>query len=212
MMAEPAELPTPASFETLVAWRRDVRRFRDQPVAPELLDHLLNVAHLAPSVGNSQPWRVVQVRSAARRAAVKANFQAANIAASARYGDERRARYLDLKLAGFDQAPVHLCVFCEGDPVDGHGLGRQTQPEALAHSCAGMITVLWLAARTHGVGLGWVSILEPHILSSLLDVPDGWTFIGYLLLGYPEEEHLDPELVRHGWQARGTMGERTIVR
>lgn len=211
-MPGPAELPTPASFEALVAWRRDVRRFSEQPVPPELLDRLLGVAQQAPSVGNSQPWRIVEVRSADRRAAVKANFEAANLVAATRYDGQRRAQYLKLKLAGFDQAPVHLCVFCEPDPAEGHGLGRQTMPETLEYSCAGMITVLWFAARTHGVGLGWVSILDAAALSSLLDVPAGWKFIGYLLMGYPEEEHTDPELVRHGWQSRGGMAERLVVR
>ena len=211
-MVERAELPSPASFETLLAWRRDVRRFKTDPVAPGLLEHLLEVAGLAPSVGNSQPWRIVVVDSPARRQAVRANFEAANTAAAARYDEVRRAQYRNLKLAGFDRAPVHLCVFCDPDPADGHGLGRQTMPETLDYSCVGLITILWLLARTHGVGLGWVSILDTAKVNLLLDVPADWRFVGYLLMGYPEEEHEDPELVRHGWQARGSMAERVFVR
>jgi 5,6-dimethylbenzimidazole synthase len=211
-MGERAELPTSASFETLVAWRRDVRRFKTDPIDPGLLDHLLDVANLAPSVGNSQPWRIVKVETPARRQAVRANFEAANVAAAARYDEARGAQYRNLKLAGFDLAPVHLCVFCDPDPINGHGLGRQTMPETLDYSCVGLITILWLLARTYGVGLGWVSILDTAEISRALDVPADWRFIGYILMGYPEEEHEDPELVRHGWQPRGSMAERVFVR
>lgn len=211
-LASPPGLPAPESFETLLRWRRDVRRFQPRPLPDGLLERLLGAANLAPSVGNSQPWRIVCVQTPALRAAARANFEAANAAASAGYPDDRRSQYDGLKLAGFDHAPVHLAVFCDPDPAEGHGLGRQTQAETLDYSCAGFITLLWLAARTHGVGLGWVSILTPAALSRSLDVPPKWRFIGYLLLGYPHEEHDDPELVRHGWQAQGDICARTIVR
>lgn len=205
-------LPSPDSFEALLAWRRDVRRFKPDGVPAPLLERILAAADLAPSVGNSQPWRIVCVETPALRDAARASFEAANRVAGAIYAGQRQAQYTALKLAGFDRAPVHLTVFCDGDPAAGHGLGRQTQPETLDHSCAAMIALLWLAARTHGVGMGWVSILDAGGLTALLDVPPQWRFIGYLLLGYPEEEHNDPELVRHGWQPRTASVERIFVR
>ena len=214
MASDPSRpgLPTPESFETLLAWRRDVRRFKPDPVPAERLTRIFAAADLAPSVGNSQPWRIVRVETPALRSAVRNNFEAANTAAAARYADERRVQYENLKLAGFDRAPVHLAIFCDPDPAEGHGLGRQTQPQTLDHSCAGMIALLWLAARTHGIGLGWVSILDPAGVTARLDVPPQWRFIGYLLLGYPQEEHDDPELVRHGWQPQTNLAARTFVR
>jgi 5,6-dimethylbenzimidazole synthase len=206
------ELPTLAAFETLVRWRRDVRRFTPQPISPHDLSTLLNIANLAPSVGNSQPWRVVQIESPERRATVRANFEAANAKAACDYDQARRAEYENLKLAGFDHAPVHLCIFCDPNPAEGHGLGRQTQPETLDYSCVGLINILWLSARTLGIGMGWVSILDHSEMNTLLDVPPTWRFVGYLLLGYPEEEHEDPELVRHGWQARVGLTSRHLIR
>ena len=133
-------------------------------------------------------------------------------AAASGYEEPRRAHYQSLKLAGFDHAPIHLAVFCDPDPADGHGLGRRTQPLTLDYSCVAMITVLWLSARTHGIGLGWVSILNPDDLNRLLDVPAQWRFVGYLLMGYPQEEHEDPELVRNCWQDRTEIAERTLIR
>ena len=62
----------------LFAWRRDVRHFRRDPVEPALIQHLLEVAALAPSVGNSQPWRFVLVEDPTRRQKVITNFEHEN--------------------------------------------------------------------------------------------------------------------------------------
>lgn len=192
----------PVSLEQLIRWRRDVRRFKTDPVPGELIDRLLRLADLAPSVGNSQPWRIVNVKDAAVRAAVVRNFEMERRKSAEVYGGPQADLYNKLKLAGFDAAPVHLAVFCDHDAAQGHGLGRQTMPETLESSCACMVTMLWLAAREAGLGLGWVSIVDPTAISATLGAPENWKFIGYLLLGWPEEEHLDPELERLGWQPR----------
>ena len=186
----------------LFVWRRDVRRFRTDPVDPELLAKLLALAACAPSVGLSQPWRFVLVESTERRRAIRDNFSQANKAALDGYGGERQARYARLKLEGLAQAPVHLVVCADETTTQGHGLGRQTMPETIRYSVVAAIQTLWLAARAEGLGLGWISILDPEAVGSTLDLPPSWTFIAYLCLGWPEEEHDDPELERHGWQER----------
>ena len=86
--------------------------------------------------------------------------------------------------------------------MQGHGLGRQTMPETIRYSVVAAIQTLWLASRAEGLGLGWVSILDPEALRSILELPDSWSFVAYLCLGWPQEEHDDPELERHGWQGR----------
>jgi len=214
MTATPETVPLPdfdAAFrdglEDLLRWRRDVRRFRADPVAPALLDRLLNLAALAPSVGNSQPWRFVKVSDPARRAAIRENFERRNADALNDYEGERAKLYATLKLNGFDQAPEHLAVFCDPHTLDGHGLGSKTMPETLAYSVVGAIQTFWLAARTEGIGVGWVSILDPETVPGILDVPETWQLIGYLCVGYPEEQHIDPELQRHGWQDRIDVSE-----
>jgi 5,6-dimethylbenzimidazole synthase len=191
-----------AQFAELVRWRRDVRRFRSDPVAPELLERLLALTACAPSVGLSQPWRFVLVESPERRLAIRDNFSQANKAALEGYGGERQARYARLKLEGLSQAPIHLVVCADETTTQGHGLGRQTMPETIRYSVVAAIQTLWLAARAEGLGLGWISILDPEEVRSTLDIPADWTFIAYLCLGWPEEEHDDPELERHGWQER----------
>ena len=191
-----------ARFEDLLRWRRDVRRFRPERVDAALLDHFLALANLAPSVGLSQPWRFVWVEDAERRKAVRANFAAANAEALAQYSQDRAAAYAKLKLAGLEEAPHHLALFAEPDPAQGHRLGRGTMPETVPYSAAMAAHTLWLAARGHGVGVGWVSILDPAALTACLDVPADWLFIGYFCVGYPAGEHETPELERHGWERR----------
>lgn len=196
----------------LMEWRRDVRRFKPDPVAPDLIEHLLDVMQLSPSVGNSQPWRWMNVESEDRRALMRENFRSANAGALKVLQGEKAALYARLKLSGMDIAPVQLACFCDRYTEQGAGLGRRTMPETLELSVAGMIANFWLAARAHGLGVGWVSILNPTQAAFDLDAPTGWKLIAYLCIGWPEEEHADPELVRFGWQNRTAAGRQVLKR
>jgi len=191
-----------AQFERLLRWRRDVRNFRTDPVDPDLIRRLLGLADLAPSVGLSQPWRFVDVRSERARHAVIASFEQCNAAALTRYEGEDAKSYARLKLEGLREAPVHLAVFSDSETQKGKRLGRMTMPEMLAYSTVTAIHTLWLAARAEGLGLGWVSILDPVEVTEILDVPDHWTLVAYLCIGWPKDENLEPELARKGWESR----------
>ena len=191
-----------ATFRDLILWRRDVRRFRRDPIDPALMHCLLELASHAPSVGHCQPWRFVLVESADRRDEVKSSFARANARALDNYDGEQRAQYARLKLEGLENAPVHVAVFADEAVEEGSGLGRRTMPETLLYSVVAAIQTLWLAARAEGLGVGWVSILEPEVVHRALDVPPTWTLVAYLCIGWPVEEHLDPELDRHRWQQR----------
>lgn len=196
----------------LIAWRRDVRSFSREPLPDGLLERLVATACLSPSVGLSEPWRFVAVDDPARRAAVRDDFAAANADALAEEPDSRRARYARLKLAGLDEAPVQLAAFADPGEAQGHGLGRRTMPESTGFSVAIAIHTLWLAARVEGVGLGWVSILHPEVIAAICDVPEEWRLVGYLCLGYPTRNELEPELQREGWERRREPGCRLLRR
>ena len=220
MTEEPAPAPAPPAFDAafqdqlreLFLWRRDVRRFRTTPLPDGLPRRLIEQAMLAPSVGNSQPWRFVLVDAPERRTAMRDHFEACNREALAGYAGERAQIYAGLKLSGLDRAPVQVAVFCDEDTGAGHGLGSRTMPETLRYSVVAAVQTLWLAARAAGVGMGWVSILKPETVHALLDVPAHWHLVAYLCLGYPEEEHTDPELVRAGWQDRIAPGDLILKR
>jgi 5,6-dimethylbenzimidazole synthase len=191
-----------ARLHDLLAWRRDVRRFRTEPLPTGMLDRLIAVACLAPSVGLSQPWRFVVVESTERRRAVLDDFAARNAEALASYEGGQAARYAALKLAGLAEAPGQIAVFADRTTQTGHGLGRRTMPEMAEYSVVAAVTAMWLAARAEGIGMGWVSILDPARIKTILDVPEAWRFIGYFCLGFPETEHAEPELERAGWERR----------
>jgi 5,6-dimethylbenzimidazole synthase len=189
-----------AELEDLFRWRRDVRRFRPDPIELGRLESLIRTASLAPSVGYSQPWRFVEVRDLALRHKVRLNFEECNREGLASYEGEQAQRYATLKLSGLDQAPVHLAVFCDLSTTTGHYLGRRTMPEMLEYSVVLACHTLWLAARACGIGVGWVSILDPQKLALDLGIANEWKLIAYLCIGYPEEEHVDPELSRYQWE------------
>jgi len=200
-----------ARLDDLLRWRRDVRRFRRDPLPQGALDALIARACLAPSVGLSQPWRFVTVDDPARRAAVLEDFRRRNAEALAGYTGEHAALYARLKLAGLEEAPVQLAVFADRATAQGHGLGRRTMPETAEYSAVMAVYALWLAARARGIGMGWVSILDPARVAAALNVPADWRFIGYFCLGYPEAADAVPELERQGWEQR-RPAEAFVVR
>jgi len=206
------DAPFRARLEDLFRWRRDVRRFRAEAVDDALIDELIGLAALAPSVGNSQPWRFVTVADPGRRDRVIADFEARNKDALSDYDGQQAKLYASLKLGGLKEAPVHLAVFCDTETDLGHGVGRKTMPETLEYSVVGAVTTLWLAARARGLGMGWVSILDPGKIAEILEVPAAWALIAYLCIGYPVEEHQDPELDRAGWQKRADVSSFVVRR
>lgn len=189
-------------LDQLFLWRRDVRHFSHAPLPEGIIDDLLDITCSSPSVGNAQPWRFVRVLSPERRRSLVRHVDAHKDSASRAYEGNQRALYDRLRLHGLDEAPEVLGVFCDELSVAGQGLGRKTMPETLCWSVVTAIQTLWLAARARGIGMGWVSILDPALMNSLLDVPGEWRFVALLCLGYPTDESDTPELACRGWQER----------
>ena len=190
----------------LMRWRRDVRHFHaDKPVSDDLLAEVMEAIRLAPSVGLSEPWRIVTVKSATARTKALMNFEAANADALKGYSGDRAKIYAGLKLSGMRDAPVQLAVFCDDGTDKGAGLGAGTMPEARRYSVVSAIMNFWLAARAHGLGVGWVSIIDPVQLATDLDVPEGWALVAYLCVGWPIEASLTPELEKVEWEKRNAV-------
>ena len=191
-----------AELHNLMKWRRDVRHFKTDPIPTDMLLDCLNAFQMAPSVGLSEPWRIVRVTSDNARDAALANFRAANADALAGYSGNKAATYAGLKLSGMSDAPEQIAVFCDEATVKGGGLGAKTMPEMRRYSVVSAIMTFWLALRAQGLGLGWVSILDPEQLREDLDVPENWQLIAYLCIGWPKQDTLTPELEAVGWEER----------
>lgn len=201
-----------AKLHDLLRWRRDVRRFRREPLPEGTIDRLLSLACLAPSVGLSEPWRFVLVEDPPRRAAIRANFETCNADALSMQSPDRAALYARLKLQGIDEAPVHIAVYADRETVQGYGLGRMTMPETIDYSVVTAVHTFWLAARAEGIGVGWVSIIDPKGVTAALDVPEEWIFIGYLCVGYPQSQDDKPLLQRAGWEYRHSTDDVVLRR
>lgn len=191
----------------VVESRRDIRRFRHDPVPPEIVGRLLGAAHAAPSVGHSQPWRFILVRDPATRdrAAVLADRERHRQAAGMDPG--ATAQMLDLQLEGVREAPLGVVVCCDRRVPAQGVLGRATYVDTDLWSCACAIENLWLAARAEGLGVGWVTLFRPDDLAQLLGIPQGVETLGWLCVGWPDERPPDPGLARAGWSTRQPVEE-----
>jgi 5,6-dimethylbenzimidazole synthase len=183
--------------------RRDVREFRSTPVPLDVLQRILEMAHYAPSVGFMQPWNFILITSLDIRRQIKRMFEARNEREAARIEDgERQRLYGRLKLEGILEAPLNLAVTCDRRRDDPFVLGRAPMPQTDLYSTCLAIENIWLAARAEGVGVGWVSILDPQAVENLLQLPPGVELVAYLCVGYPIEFRARPLLEEVGWKDR----------
>jgi nicotinate-nucleotide--dimethylbenzimidazole phosphoribosyltransferase len=186
----------------VIGARRDIRRFRPDPVPDVALKRVLAAAHAGPSVGHSQPWRFIVVRDPATREQAALMADRERLAQAARLTPDSAGRLLDLQLEGIRDAPLGVVVCCDRRTDAAGVLGRATFPDADLWSCACAIQNLWLAARAEGLGVGWVTLFKPADLAGLLHLPEGVVTLGWLCLGWPDERPPAPGLERVGWSKR----------
>jgi len=190
----------------VLAERRDIRRFRPDPLPDGMLRRLLEAAHSAPSVGLMQPWRFVVVESERTKAAMQALAARERLVQSERF-DERTRQFLDLKIEGIREAPVSLCVCCDREAGGREVLGRHTIRDTDLYSTCLAIENLWLAARAEGIGVGWVSFYRPDDVRALLGLPEHVVPVAWLCVGYPDERPSRPGLEAAGWGRRRPLDE-----
>ncbi|HEX3964955.1 MAG TPA: 5,6-dimethylbenzimidazole synthase [Trebonia sp.] len=195
------------ALHAVIAARRDIRRYRPDPIPAELLRAVLEAGHQAPSVGHSQPWRFIVVTEQATRDRAALLADRERLRQADQLTPDRRARLLDLQLDGIREAPVGVVVACDRRTPAAGVLGRATFADADLWSCACAVQNMWLAARAVGLGLGWVTLFEPAGLAGLLSLPDGVETLGWLCLGWPDERPPDPGLERRGWSQRLPLDE-----
>jgi nicotinate-nucleotide--dimethylbenzimidazole phosphoribosyltransferase len=187
----------------VIALRRDVRHFDpDGAVDEATLLRILGAAHAAPSVGLSQPWGFIVIRSVGTRVRVRESFLRCRAAEAARFPEGRREKYLSYRLEGILEAPLNLCIAVDLRTRGEAILGTTVQPESLRASACCAVQNLWLAARAEGLGVGWVSIVEPAVLRAELALPPGVEPIAYVCVGHPRAFRTTPMLEEVGWSAR----------
>jgi 5,6-dimethylbenzimidazole synthase len=187
--------------------RRDVRRFKSDPLPENLLGRILTAAMQAPSVGYSQPWNFILVKDMDLRRKVHGAFLRANEEAKKMFPGERGEKYASLKLEGILDSALNICVTCDRNRFGPAILGRTCQPDMDLYSAVCAVQNLWLAARCEGVGVGWVSIIKPEELAALMGLPEGVVPIAYLCVGYTDAFAPEPELKTAGWLPQVPLNE-----
>lgn len=186
--------------------RRDMRRFVPGAVVDEaVLARLLQAAHAAPSVGLMQPWRFIRITDAALRRRIHALVDEERPRTAAALG-ERADEFLALKVEGILEC-AELFVVALGDGRDAHVFGRRTLPQMDLASVSCAIQNLWLAARSEGLGMGWVSLFDPDRLAALLEMPNGAEPVAILCLGPVPEFPDRPALELDGWAVARPLSE-----
>ena len=197
-----------AAIHKVMRGRRDVRQFLPDPIPNEVLRRILEMAHLAPSVGFMQPWNFILISSEQVRVQVKELFEETNAREFAKIEEpERKQLYARLKLEGILEAPLNIAVTCDSRRDAPFVLGRGPMPQTDLFSTCLAIQNLWLAARAENVGVGWVSILDGAVAERLLGLPCGVQLVAYLCVGYPTEFRPKPMLEEVGWKRRQPLGE-----
>ena len=187
--------------------RRDVREFGPDEIPQQTLLKILDAAHHAGSVGLMQPWNFTVIRSMETQSAIADIVAEENIRAAENYTEEIRDKYLSLHLEGIRSAPVNIAVTCDSQRGGPHVAGRNTMPETDLYSTCCAIQNLWLAARAEGIGMCWVSLIDPSRVKAILGIPESIALVGYLCLGIPETFDDRPHLERKGWKERASLDE-----
>ena len=180
--------------------RRDMRHFLSDPVAPEVLNRLLDAAHHAPSVGFMQPWRFVRISCPDLRLAIHALVEQERLA-TAKALNAREDEFMKLKVEGImDCSVILVAALCEHR--EPYIFGRRTLPDMDLASLSCAIQNMWLAARAEGLGLGWVSMFDPDALKSLLNMPADSQPMAILCLGHVAKFYEQPMLQQEQWAKR----------
>lgn len=195
--------PERAAIYRVIRSRRDIRRqFTGGRIPDAVLRRILEAAHLAPSVGMSQPWDFIIVTDGCVREKVKDLVAGEKEAFARDLPPSRAERFESIKIEGILESSLNVCVTCDVSRGGPHVLGRHAVPETSFYSTCLAIANLWLAARAEGVGVGWVSFYRPERLKDILGIPEEVEPVAYLCVGPVTDFPPEPDLEVHGWERR----------
>jgi len=191
------------SFYKAIYSRRDVRsNFTSEQIDDQVLMRILKAGHHAPSVGFSQPWNFILIKNIETRKKIKESFENEKARSSKLIEEPRRSKYLSYKLEGILESSINICVTYDPKKFGPFVIGRSSMPETGTFSVCCAVQNIWLAARTEGIGVGWVSILSNETLRDVLNIPDHVVPVAYLCLGHVSKFEPKPDLETSGWLPR----------
>ncbi|MFD6101022.1 5,6-dimethylbenzimidazole synthase [Nocardia salmonicida] len=188
--------------------RRDVRaEFTGEPVDDDTLLRILDAAHRAPSVGNSQPWDFVVVRRAETLRRFAEHVADKRVEFGASLPADRATTFAPIKIDGIVESGTGVVVTHNDSRGGPQVLGRASVPETGVYSTVLAIQNLWLAATAEQVGVGWVSFYEPEFLRELVGLPAQIKPVAWLCVGPVSAFQQVPDLERFGWRSGRSLTE-----
>lgn len=178
---------------------RAVRKLRPDPVSDEQIARILKMASFAPSGGNRQPWQVIVVRDAEKKAQLGSLYAPlwAGYAANGRKmieglspekagPTERALAAGDYLSENFGQVPV-ICVFVfNHNHLHITDLNRDHPSVVGGGSIYPAVQNFLLACRAEGLGSTLTTLLceEEDAVRKILDIPEPWAPCAFLPVGY----------------------------
>ncbi|MHA0285103.1 5,6-dimethylbenzimidazole synthase [Mycobacterium sp. C3-094] len=186
--------------------RRDTRReFTGAPVPDDVLERVLLAAHAAPSVGMSQPWDFVLVRSRETLRAFRDHVATEREVFASTLTGERAEMFSRITIEGICESGLGVVVGYDPTRGGSQVLGRHAIPDAGLYSVVCAIQNLWLAATVEGLGVGWVSFYREDFLRTLVGMPAHVRPVAWLCVGSVADVPEVPDLERFGWRARSSL-------
>ncbi len=164
--------------------RRDVRaEFSGEVIPDETLMRILDAAHRAPSVGNTQPWDFVVVRNPETLNTFAAHVADARLKFAQSLPEDRRSTFDPIKIEGIAESGTGIVVTYDPSRGGPNILGRHTVDDTGLFSAVLAIQNLWLAAVAEEIGIGWVSFYDEKYLTELMGIPSPVRPIAWLCVG-----------------------------
>ena len=151
------------NFLELARKRCSVRQYSDRSVEPEKMDYVLEVARLAPSAVNKQPWHILLIESKEKRQQLQSCYDR----------------------EWFKQAPLYLIV------CGNHAESWKRAEDGKDHADVDVAILtehLCLAAAEQGLGTCWVCNFNVARCKQLFNLPEDLEPVVLLPLGYPADE------------------------
>jgi 5,6-dimethylbenzimidazole synthase len=186
--------------------RRDVRSwFIDRHISNDVLGRILNAGNYAPSVGLSQPWNYIVIRNIETRKKIKEVVEEKRMDFYKSLPDDKKIKFSGIKIEGILESDLNIAVTCDFSRKGPDILGRRTMPETSEYSVVLSIENMWLSATSEGIGIGWISFIDPESVKIILGIPEQIKLVAYLAVGYVSGEHNIPELQEKGWENRDNL-------
>ncbi len=178
----------------LLRKRRNIRRFKPEPIPDEYVDKIIEAARWAPSGANSQPWEFIVVRKQELRDKIIELIKEQHALSSKMEAVREPELRMRLAPPGYVRAPVFIILCGDTRTKDAYPLYTTlVRGSAIfTSSLASAFLQMALAVTALGLGAQWVSaIANPYVQSltrDLLGIPREFEIYDMLAVGYPDAE------------------------